>query len=139
MQIRPVSSVGRVRRANRLESAAHKGEPMLQSGDRAPLFSLPDADMEMFELGEALRAKAAQYRLEVRAVACLSGCLEPANLGLRGAGRSTLRFSAVSVADVDAFLACARDYWAAPLAADVRKLIPRRLRRKAQVIGPVRA
>ena len=28
---------------------------------------------------------------------------------------------------------------AAPLAADVRKLIPRRLRRKAQVIGPVRA
>ncbi len=55
MQIRPVSSVGRVRRANRLESAAHKGEPMLQSGDRAPLFSLPDADMEMFDLGEALR------------------------------------------------------------------------------------
>ncbi|MCB1746001.1 MAG: DUF1636 family protein [Gammaproteobacteria bacterium] len=91
------------------------------------------------ELVEALRAQAAQYRLEVREVACLSGCLEPANLGLRGAGRSTLRFSAVSVADVDAFLACARDYWAAPLAADVRKLIPRRLRRKAQVIGPVRA
>lgn len=29
---------------------------MLQSGDRAPLFSLPDADMEMFDLASALES-----------------------------------------------------------------------------------
>ncbi len=56
MQIRPVSAAARVRRMNRLESAARKGGPALRSGDRAPVFSLPDADMEMFDLAEALQA-----------------------------------------------------------------------------------
>jgi predicted metal-binding protein len=77
-----------------------------------------------------------RHGLELREVACLNGCLRPANLGLRGAGRVSLRFSEVTLADLDAFLECARAYWAAPPGADVAALIPRRLRRKAQLLGP---
>jgi thioredoxin-dependent peroxiredoxin len=46
----------RVERSSPLESADPQGEPMLQSGDLAPLFSLPDADMETFDLA-SLRGK----------------------------------------------------------------------------------
>ena len=41
---------GSVRRGSRLESGPHQGDHMLQSGDIAPAFSLPDADMEMLEV-----------------------------------------------------------------------------------------
>ena len=41
---------GSVRLGSRLESGPHQGEHMLQSGDIAPAFSLPDADMEIFDL-----------------------------------------------------------------------------------------
>ena len=46
----------RVETSSPLESADSQGEPMLQSGDLAPLFSLPDADMENFDLA-SLRGK----------------------------------------------------------------------------------
>jgi thioredoxin-dependent peroxiredoxin len=39
-----------VRPGSRLESGPHQGEHMLQSGDIAPVFSLPDAEMESFDL-----------------------------------------------------------------------------------------
>ena len=45
---------GSVRRGSRLESAPHQGDHMLQSGDIAPAFSLPDADMEMFDLASVV-------------------------------------------------------------------------------------
>lgn len=45
---------GSVRRGSRLESGAHQGDHMLQSGDIAPAFSLPDADMEMFDLASVV-------------------------------------------------------------------------------------
>ena len=44
---------GSVRLGSRLESGPHQGEHMLQSGDIAPAFSLPDADMEIFDLASA--------------------------------------------------------------------------------------
>lgn len=50
MFVQPRSQAGRVRTASPLESSARQGEPMLQSGDLAPAFSLPDADMESFDL-----------------------------------------------------------------------------------------
>ena len=56
MHIQPHTQRGRVHASTRLESADPQGEPMLQSGDLAPLFSLPDADMEIFDLA-SLRGK----------------------------------------------------------------------------------
>ena len=56
MQIRSVSSTGRVRRGNRAATAQRAVEPTLRPGDRAPQFALPDADMEMFELADVLRS-----------------------------------------------------------------------------------
>lgn len=41
---------GRVHPGTRLESSARQGEHMLKIGDSAPVFSLPDADMETFDL-----------------------------------------------------------------------------------------
>ncbi len=38
----------------RLESAARQGEPMMHAGQPAPSFSLPDAEMETFELQSVL-------------------------------------------------------------------------------------
>src|SRR5574337_310608 len=46
----------RVESASPLKSAEPDGGAMLQSGDLAPLFSLPDADMETFDLA-SLRGK----------------------------------------------------------------------------------
>ena len=57
MQIRSAGVAARVRRMNRLESAPRQGGPMLQSGDHAPLFSLPDADMQMFDLAATLNTQ----------------------------------------------------------------------------------
>lgn len=39
-----------VRAATQIVSFALEGEPMLRSGDTAPQFSLPDGDMEMFDM-----------------------------------------------------------------------------------------
>lgn len=50
MLVEPRSQSGRVRTASPIESASRQGEPMLVSGDTAPAFSLPDADMESFDL-----------------------------------------------------------------------------------------
>lgn len=50
MFVEPRSQSGRVRTATPLESAERQGEFMLQSGDTAPAFTLPDADMETFDL-----------------------------------------------------------------------------------------
>ena len=55
MQIRPVSTAARVRRG-RAAMGRGTAEPMPRPGDRAPQFALPDADMEMFELADALRS-----------------------------------------------------------------------------------
>lgn len=46
----PTDQAGRVHSGSRLESPAAQGEPTLQRGDLAPVFSLPDADMEDFSL-----------------------------------------------------------------------------------------
>lgn len=56
MHIEPQAPRGRVQATSRIESPDPQGEPMLQSGDLAPLFSLPDADMEIFDLA-SLRGK----------------------------------------------------------------------------------
>ena len=48
------SATSTVRAIRKLVSFALEGEPMLRRGDTAPLFSLPDADMETFDM-EALR------------------------------------------------------------------------------------
>lgn len=50
MFVEPRPQSGRVRAASPLESASRQRESMLQSGDIAPAFSLPDADMENFDL-----------------------------------------------------------------------------------------
>jgi thioredoxin-dependent peroxiredoxin len=44
------STTSTVRASSRIVSFALEGEPMLRSGDNAPLFSLPDADMENFDM-----------------------------------------------------------------------------------------
>ncbi len=47
----PKDSAGStVRAASQLVSFALEGEPMLRSGDTAPLFTLPDGDMEDFDM-----------------------------------------------------------------------------------------
>lgn len=56
MLIQPQAQHPRVQVPSRLESPDPQGEHMLQSGDVAPLFSLPDADMEPFDLA-SLRGK----------------------------------------------------------------------------------
>ena len=68
--------------------------------------------------------------LEVRQVACLNGCPQPCNVALRGAGRQTLRFSAVSIADCAALLAFAHDYWALAPGADASAKLAPKLRAK---------
>ena len=50
MFVEPRTQSGRVRTATPLESGERQGEFMLQSGDVAPAFSLPDSDMETFDL-----------------------------------------------------------------------------------------
>ena len=54
MHLPPAESLGSVRGSTRIKSPARQGEPMLRSGDRAPLFSLPDADMEIFDFASVL-------------------------------------------------------------------------------------
>lgn len=46
----PNDLAARVQSGSRLESPAVQGEPQLACGDLAPVFSLPDADMEDFSL-----------------------------------------------------------------------------------------
>ena len=50
MQTSPPTHTGRVQSGSRLESSGRQGDYMLQIGDVAPSFSLPDADMEEFDL-----------------------------------------------------------------------------------------
>src|SRR5690606_40865812 len=57
---------GSVRRGSRLESGPHQGDHMLQSGDIAPAFSLPDADMEMFDLALVVGKQNVVYYLYLR-------------------------------------------------------------------------
>ena len=52
MLVSPQHASGRVLKAARLESPAVPAEP--REGEPAPLFSLPDADMEMFDLASVL-------------------------------------------------------------------------------------
>ncbi len=48
------ADAGSVEPGTRLESSPRKGGDMIQVGDNAPDFALPDADMELFELGAEL-------------------------------------------------------------------------------------
>ncbi|WP_374261396.1 peroxiredoxin [Zoogloea sp.] len=52
MLVSPQHASGRVLKAPRLESSAEAAVPV--EGQPAPLFSLPDADMEMFDLASVL-------------------------------------------------------------------------------------
>lgn len=61
-----------------------------------------------------------ELNLEIREVACLSGCLKPCNVVLRGAGRPTVRFSQINAHDtatVAAIAAVGRQYWNADAGA----------------------
>ncbi|MBK7847255.1 MAG: peroxiredoxin [Zoogloea sp.] len=55
MHVSPQHASGRVLKAARLESPAVPAEP--REGEPAPLFSLPDADMEMFDLASVLGSR----------------------------------------------------------------------------------
>jgi predicted metal-binding protein len=68
--------------------------------------------------------------LELRQVACLNGCPQPCNVGLRGSGRPTLRFSRITTDDGAALLEFARVYWALAPGADAALLLPASLRAK---------
>lgn len=48
------TSVGSVSAASRLKSDLYQNRYMVEIGDSAPLFSLPDADMELFELADEI-------------------------------------------------------------------------------------
>lgn len=51
---RPETDLGSVDSRSRLELPRRQGEYMLQIGDVAPAFSLPDSDMEVFDLASEI-------------------------------------------------------------------------------------
>ena len=72
----------------------------------------------------------------VREVACLNGCLRPANISFRGAGRFTFRFGALSEADVSDILAFGEQYWASKDGEIPADRIPEALRARMTVCTP---
>lgn len=66
--------------------------------------SLADAVIEYLDSREHIE-------LSVQKIACLSGCLKPCNVSLRGHDRSTFRFSHVTQANIGAIIDFAHLYW----------------------------
>lgn len=89
-------------------------------------------------LARALRERlaASGSGLAIREVACLNGCRNPCNVGLRGARRWTYRFSRCTLADVDALLATARRYWASAHGELPAAELPDTLREKLSASTP---
>lgn len=72
----------------------------------------------------------------VRDVACLNGCLRPCNVGFRGRGRFTYRFSRVVDADAAALLRFGAEYWDSAQGMVNDDRIPLVLRTKMTVCMP---
>lgn len=89
-------------------------------------------------LARALRERLAASGggLAIREVACLNGCRNPCNVGLRGARRWTYRFSRCTLADVDALLATARRYWTSAHGELPAAELPDALREKLSASTP---
>lgn len=77
--------------------------------------------------------------LVVREVACLNGCPQPGNVALRGAGRTTVRFSHIDQSDCAALVEYAHAYWQCAPGADDRVAMPAELRAKLTVCTPAPA
>jgi predicted metal-binding protein len=76
--------------------------------------------------------------LNVREVACLNGCLHPCNIGFRGAGRYTYRFSKLGPADLPAVLEFSASYWQSPEGGVAPDRLPPGLSAKLSVHTPPR-
>ena len=74
--------------------------------------------------------------LSVQKIACLSGCLKPCNVSLRGRDRCTFRFSHISPKNIGAIVNFAKLYWESADGAVGVEKIPAEIQSKLTIHTP---